>query len=379
MRRCLSLLLVLAAGTVRAADSPKPNTLTPEEIAEGWISLFDGETTFGWKFEGQCDVKEGSLVLGGDKNAFATATTAFQDFTVAFEFESTGRSQGTPEFRANNSNVAENVGRGKRHKVYPYTLFLNADERWNVAHYEVNGPNHKGGASGSFGGVGTENQGSEILPYAVAFDVPAGRKLSIRSVKLKPLHLNSIVNGKDLTGWKRFTANERQAKSQFTVTPEGWINLKNGPGDLQTEKQWADFVFQGECISNGKALNSGVFFRCLPDKYQQGYEYQIHNGFTDNDRAKPKDYGTGAIYNRVKARKVVPNDHEWFTMTLIANGNHISTWVNGYQTVDWTDTRPENDNARNGCKLGAGPISLQGHDPTTDLSFRNLRIAELKK
>ena len=35
------------------------------------------------------------------------------------------------------------------------------------------------------------------------------------------------------------------------------------------------------------------------------------------------------------------------------------------------------DNARNGCRLEKGPISLQGHDPTTDLSFRNLRIAEL--
>jgi hypothetical protein len=37
------------------------------------------------------------------------------------------------------------------------------------------------------------------------------------------------------------------------------------------------------------------------------------------------------------------------------------------------------DNARNGCKLEKGPISLQGHDPTTDLSFRNIRIAELPK
>ena len=135
---------------------------------------------------------------------------------------------------------------------------------------------------------------------------------------------------------------------------------------MQTEKQWADFVFQGECISNGRHLNSGVFFRCLPGQYQNGYEFQIQNGYKDDDRTKPEDFGTGAIYRRVKARKVVSNDHEWFTMTLIADGNHISTWVNGYQTVDWTDTRPPNDNARNGCKLGAGPISLQGHDPTTD-------------
>jgi hypothetical protein len=47
------------------------------------------------------------------------------------------------------------------------------------------------------------------------------------------------------------------------------------------------------------------------------------------------------------------------------------------QVVDWIDNRPENDNARNGCKLAKGNVSLQGHDPTTDLSFRNIRIAEL--
>ena len=64
-------------------------------------------------------------------------------------------------------------------------------------------------------------------------------------------------------------------------------------------------------------------------------------------------------------------------MTVVAQGKHIATWVNGVQTVDWTDNRPLKDNARNGCRLEAGPISLQGHDPTTDLSFRNIRIADL--
>ncbi len=61
----------------------------------------------------------------------------------------------------------------------------------------------------------------------------------------------------------------------------------------------------------------------------------------------------------------------------MAQGRHIATWVNGVQTVDWADNRPLWDNARNGCRLEGGPISLQGHDPTTDLSFRNLRIADL--
>ena len=166
-------------------------------------------------------------------------------------------------------------------------------------------------------------------------------------------------------------------KSRFTVTPEGWLNVKDGPGDLQTEGQWADFVFQGECISNGPHLNSGVFFRCLPGEYQQGYEMQIRNQWQGDDRTKPVDFGTGAIYRRQPARKVVSSDHEWFAMTLIAHGNHFATWVNGYQVTDWTDTRSEKANAREGCKLGPGPLSLQGHDPTTDLSFRNIRIQSL--
>ncbi len=63
-------------------------------------------------------------------------------------------------------------------------------------------------------------------------------------------------------------------------------------------------------------------------------------------------------------------------MTVIAQGKHFATWVNGYQTVDWIDDRKESENAREGCKTGKGHISIQGHDPTTDLSFRNIRIAE---
>jgi hypothetical protein len=64
---------------------------------------------------------------------------------------------------------------------------------------------------------------------------------------------------------------------------------------------------------------------------------------------------------------------------VIARSRHIATWVNGIQMVDWTDNRPENENPRNGCRLKKGPISLQGHDPTTDLSFRNIRIADLSE
>jgi hypothetical protein len=333
----------VTAGTSWAADRPISKDLTPQQIAEGWIKLFDGETTFGWKVEGDSSVKNGRWTLGGGGRAATAETTIlFGPGTLQMVFR--------PDSGADTGQL---VRRGNKH-VGGSTQRVGVGEQTVVFENEYN-------------------------QDAIRFACEPASKLVIEGMFFKPLGLQPIFNGKDLAGWKRYTGDERRAKSKFTVTPEGWINVKNGPGDLQTEKQWADFVFQGECISNGKALNSGVFFRCIPGQYQNGYEYQIHNGFKNDDRAKPADFGTGAIYRRVPARKVVPNDHEWFTMTLIAQGRHIRTWVNGYPTVDWTDERKENDNARNGCKLGAGPISLQGHDPTTDLSFRNLRVAELKK
>jgi hypothetical protein len=47
--------------------------------------------------------------------------------------------------------------------------------------------------------------------------------------------------------------------------------------------------------------------------------------------------------------------------------------------AEYTDDRKVDDNARRGRKDGKGCISLQGHDPTTDLNFKNIRIAELPK
>ena len=108
-----------------------------------------------------------------------------------------------------------------------------------------------------------------------------------------------------------------------------------------------------------------------------GYESQIHNGFQDGDRRKPVDCGTGGIFRRVDARLVVANDQKWFNKTVIADGAHIATWVNGYQVVDWVDDRAPDQNPRKGLRLEPGTIMIQGHDPTTDISFRNIQIAEL--
>lgn len=220
------------------------------------------------------------------------------------------------------------------------------------------------------------------------FDHKAGDKLTLppkgeppaggyRKVYFTPDGLKPIFNGKDLTGWS-FLKDEKRMLSTAEVTKDGELHLTNGPGDLQTAGKYADFVLQLECKTNGDGLNSGVFFRCIDGQYQNGYEMQINNAMTDNDPLKPKDAGTGAIYRRVPARKVVAKDKEWMSLTLVAKGATFATWVDGYPVVVWTDDRAKDENPRKGLRLDAGHLSLQGHDKTTDLLFRNIRIAEIK-
>jgi 3-keto-disaccharide hydrolase len=366
LHRATFLLLL---SVVPALADDKPNTLSPKEIAEGWILLFDGETTFGWRTEGDVRVAGGMLVLkGGDKEASATATTAAGAFEASFEFAK-GSGRGKIGVDSGPKKVTSEVTDGPAHLTV--TTRIKAGGRLEEFYPDARAPD----------GLPYVRIVADVTsPTSLRIVAPPRQTVVVHSIRLRPVDTTSLFNGKDLTGWKEFPpTKDKKVASKFTVTKEGWLNVKDGPGDLQTEGLWADFVAQFECISNGKHLNSGLFFRCIPGQYQQGYEAQIRNQWEDDDRTKPVDFGTGAIYRRQKARKVVATDGEWFTMTVAAHGRHIATWVNGYQVTDWTDDRKEDENARNGFKKGKGALSIQGHDPTTDLSFRNIRIQSLDR
>ncbi|HIA18703.1 MAG TPA: DUF1080 domain-containing protein [Planctomycetaceae bacterium] len=225
--------------------------------------------------------------------------------------------------------------------------------------------------------------GQQILEYRDPQPLRRGRiglqlnegQVAFRDIKLKPLKLDPLFNGKDLQGWKTYP----DMASKFTVTDEGWLNVQDGRGQLETERMLGDFVLQLECITHAKDLNSGIFFRCIPGDVMMGYECQIHNGVENQDATRPKDCGTGGFFRRQDARRVVAKDLQWFHQTLIVNGPHMASWVNGYQVSDWTDERPAHENPRKGLRLEAGTIMIQGHDPTTNISFRNLKSTELPK
>jgi len=316
------ILLFVAAQPREPFTSPKSATaefghgLTADEAHAGWISLFDGTSTFGWK---NAQVNDG--VLSGGENTTLFAAGIFQGEAVA----------------------AGQIVAGDR------TLDLPA------------GPFRAGVESDK------------------PFSLRLGAGLRLRKLALLPLNLTPVFNGKDLTGWTVIKHPRLPAEKQAKWSVEnGVIAAVGGPGALELNALYGDLVLQLKVRTRARLVNGGVFFRCVPGQFLNGYEAQVFNACYGEDPDRPARYSTGALDDRQLARRVVSRDMEPFTMTIVATGPHIATWVNGHQMVDWNDTRELNDNPRQGLRLKPGAIQLQAHDRESDLEFSAIRITEIR-
>lgn len=380
--------LILACCLVQQVAAAEHNQLSPTEIAEGWILLFDGQTLFGWTPGGAADWKvDGATpadavirVTTGDVCLLAT-TSQFNDYELSVDFRAPAQTNSgiflrTPLNPANPADDCYELNIAPADNPFPTGSFVarqksvsKPNDDWNTFRVRLEGAR-----------ATVTLNGQPALEYADSRQLKRGRiglqhnsgVAEFRNVKLRPLGLTSVFNGRDLTGWKTHPDN----RCQTNVTAEGELHLARGKGQVETDRQWADFVLQMDCYTNGRGLNSGVFFRNLPGEMWQGYESQIHNAYIKNDPAQPADFGTGGFYRRQKARRIVAQDRAWFTKTLVVTGTHMATWVNGYQVSDWDDSRPAHRNAREGARTEPGTIALQAHDPTTDLRFRRILAAD---
>lgn len=380
------LVLAVAVGSTAAAE---PALLPQDLLDAGWISLFDGETLFGWQRVGdaQWQVEDGEVVTGGKQPGWLMSTSRWANFELQLEFKAAPGTNSGVFLRSAleptdvTSDCCE-LNIAPPDNPFPTGSFVGRQKATGRA-TNLSVPNHWHTFTVIFDGNEWEVSvdGQRILKYVAPAGPTVGRiglqaregTVAFRNIRLRPLGLKPIFNGRDLAGWSTAGAE----KSEFEVTETGELQVVNGPGQIATESTYADFVLQLDCRVNGDGLNSGVFFRTLPTGRWQGYESQVHNGFRNSDRTQPVDFGTGGIYRRQPARRVIPHDHEWFTKTIVADGPLMAVWVNGYQVSDWTDERAPHENPREGRRLGPGSIAIQGHDPTTDLSFRKLRIFEL--
>ncbi len=362
--------------------------LTEGQVDDGWLSLFDQKTLFGWKSAAKSpwQIIQGALVCWQGQRGLLCTTAQFDDFELTLEFKA-GPDVNSGVFIRTSPLPADvlrdcyeiNIAAPELHEYSTGAIVgrqttdtpvaLDPD-RWHKMRILADGPLIK---------VWVDDQ--RTVSYQDS--KPLGRgyiglqynqgRVWFRNIAIRPLNLKPLFDGKGLDQWNLDLAQE----SQFSMTSEGELQILGGPGQIESKSTFGDFVLSLRCKTNASGLNSGVFFRSIPGQLMNGYESQIQNQFLEDDPSRPKDCGTGGIFRRQDARLVVSRDQEWFNKTIIATGNHFSVWVDGIQVTDWTDGRESDPNPRRGFRAEAGTIILQGHDPTTDLLFDKIHAREL--
>jgi hypothetical protein len=217
------------------------------------------------------------------------------------------------------------------------------------------------------------NESKTILsPLQIQLQYEAG-VLNIRNLKITDFGLANPITPYSQNTWRLVPGN----KGFFDITSDGSIFVRGGLGFLESTGTYKDFLIQLDAQTLEPNVNTGLFFRALEGTEKapsHGYEMQIDNSLKDGNPMTPANAGTGAIFRRNIARRIVSKDNELAHITLVADGLTFMSWVNGYPVSDWTDTRPPSDNPREGSKQEAGHLSLQGHDPGTKAEFKNIRI-----
>jgi len=392
--KTLLTLTFVGALCCSAARADEPALLPYELLQEGWIQLFDGHSLFGWQPVGEAkwEVREGEIRTNGESPGFLMTTTEWADFELHVEFLAEEVTNSGVFLRSaleptDPGRDCYELNIAPPHNPFPTGSLV---KRQRVAatadRLPLPGTWHSFKVTAWRGWIFVELDGRRVADFVDLAPVRIGHiglqsnsgPVRWRNIRLRPIELWPILTSNDLSSFNT----QRAEKCRFEVSRnDGAYTLRvtNGPGQIETNQEYANFVLQLECKVNGDGLNSGIFFRTLRTGRWVGYESQINNAYLNGDRTKPADFGTGGIYRRQPARRIVANDHQWFTKTIVADGPHIAVWVNGYQVSDWTDERPPHDSPRQGKRLGPGAIAIQGHDPTTDFFFRNLRIAQLSR
>lgn len=185
----------------------------------------------------------------------------------------------------------------------------------------------------------------------------------------------AIFDGKTLKGW--------EGKLQMFRVEDGAVvagTLKEKiPNNefLCTEKTYKNFELRLKAKLVGEGANAGIQFRTkrIPNHHEVS-GYQCDMGFMGKDNI------WGSLYDESRRKKFLvigPQEavqkvvklNDWNDFVIRCEGAHIQLWVNGVQTVDYTEKDADIEDS--------GIIALQIHGgPASEASYRDIRIKELK-
>lgn len=217
-----------------------------------------------------------------------------------------------------------------------------------------------------------------VAVVATMFSIrPAALRAEDKAAEAKPADeagFVSLWNGKDLSEWKiGKNADSWSVKDgELVVHGKGPAHLfYDGPVQNHDFK---NFHLKAEVLTFPHA-NSGIYFHT---KFQeagwpaQGFEAQVNQTHQD-----PKK--TGGLYAVKDVMNVPPaEDGKWFLYEIIVEGKHVVLKIDGKVTTDWTEpTPPAPPKGMDGRVIGHGTVALQGHDPGSEVHYKNIRIKAL--
>jgi len=200
-----------------------------------------------------------------------------------------------------------------------------------------------------------------------------------------------IFNGKDLTGW--------EGKAGLWSTKDGVLRgettspLKGNTFLIWRAGMVTDFELKVTFrIQNG---NSGVQYRAkdLGKFVVSGYQAEVENkqgkvGFLYEEKGrkylanvgekvevgedgKPKVTASLGEKGKDFVDKGYYKEKDWNEYRIVARGNHIEHWLNGFKTVDLTDNDPKG-------RALEGVIALQIHGgPPMLVEFKDILLKNL--
>jgi hypothetical protein len=124
--------------------------------------------------------------------------------------------------------------------------------------------------------------------------------------------------------------------------------------------------------------NSGIYIhtRLKSDPWPQaGYECQVINSHRPTDGSYAERKMSGSIYAVRNTWRAPAEDNEWFEYRIKVSGKTIQTFINGELICQYTEV-PHSWRAKDkpGRYLSSGTFALQGHDPKSEVHYRNLKV-----
>jgi hypothetical protein len=179
----------------------------------------------------------------------------------------------------------------------------------------------------------------------------------------------SLFDGYSLNGWK-------VGENAGTFSVKNGQIVVHGPtahlfydGDFKNH-EFKNFELKVEVMTYPGA-NSGIYFHTRFQESgwpKKGFEVQVNNSHTDWKR-------TGSLYDVVNIKEVYVKDMEWFTEYIRVNGKNVVIKINDKTVVDYTepdDLKPLPGEL--GHFLSSGTFALQGHDPNSEVHFKNIMV-----